>query len=281
MMIKFFGTRGSIPSPGPGTVRYGGNTTCVQLVSKGGDLIIIDSGTGIRKLGIELSKMNNMPHIHLFLTHSHWDHIQGFPFFLPAYLPKTSITIYGCPPAYTKLQEILSNQMESQYFPVKFKNLKANINFENFCRNKRLQIKSLLIETIENYHPGTAYALKFVENKKVFVFMTDNELSLNENSPTSWEEFKEFCKDADCFIHDAQWDEDELPKKKGWGHSSYKEALKLALDSNAKQFYLFHHDPDRLDFQIDKFVQGCREIIKKKGRNTYCDAAREGAKLIL
>ncbi len=281
MYIKFWGTRGSIPAPGPQTVRYGGNTTCVEVRSDNGDLIVIDAGTGIRMLGNQLLKSKNIPHIHLFLTHSHWDHIQGFPFFAPAYIKGVRITVYGCPPAYTKLQEILSDQMESRYFPVNFEDLNATIDFKTFCEDKKIKVGKFDIETIENYHPGTAYALKFIEKKKIFVFMTDNELSIDRESPTTWEEFVDFIKRADVFVHDAQWKDDELPHRKKWGHSSYQQVLKLGMEAGVKSIYFFHHAPERADFEIDEFVFDSRDILKKHNKNIFCDAAREGKEIVL
>ncbi len=281
MHIRFWGTRGSIPVPGPQTLRYGGNTTCVEVRSKEGDLIIIDAGTGIRNLGNYLLKSGEIPHIHLFLTHSHWDHIQGFPFFVPAYIKGVKITVYGCPPAYTKLQEILSNQMESRYFPVNFEDLSSEIDFKTFCEDKRVKVGNLLIETIENYHPGTSYALKFIEGKKTFVFMTDNELSLDHDSPTTWEEFVDFVRNADVFVHDAQWKDEELPARKKWGHSSYQQVLKLGMEAEVKSIYFFHHAPERADYEIDEFVYDSRKILKERNKNILCEGAKEKKKIVL
>ncbi len=282
MNIRFWGTRGSIPAPGPYTIRYGGNTTSVEVLLKDDTLIVIDAGTGIRLLGNYLIKKygTKIPPIHLFLTHSHWDHIQGFPFFIPAYIPGTKITIYGCPPATVKLQSILENQMESRYFPVDFNDLRAEIDFKNYCEEE-MKLGTADIIAIKNYHPGSSNAIKFTEGDKKFVFQTDNELTLPEDFPFSIKDYIEFSKEADLFVHDAQYTDDELAKKKGWGHSSYQQVINLAVEANVKQVGLFHHDPDARDDIIDERVNDARTILRKKKPEIFCFAAREGQKITI
>ncbi len=276
MEIIVRGTRGSIPAPGKDTVIYGGNTTCIEIkpIASEEDVIIIDAGSGIRKLGLSLLKDKKIKHIHLFLTHSHWDHIQGFPFFVPAYIPTYNIHIYGCPPAYTKLQEILSDQMEYRYFPVNFNELSSNISFHNFCESQ-LEVAGIKITTIENNHPGTAWGLKFMENSKTFVFMTDNELNLTPKSPNKWIDYVKFIKGADIFFHDAQYTEEEMPNKIGWGHSSFEQAFKLAVEGGVKNLFFFHHDPERTDKELKKIVRTFQKKIDEKNLPLKCYGAAE------
>ncbi len=277
MIVKFWGTRGSIPSPGQETIRYGGNTTCLEVELSDGTLVIIDAGTGIKKLGQKIVSNSAVKKIHIFFTHSHWDHIQGFPLFAPAYSDKYEIEIYGCPPVFHNVKEILTNQMDSRYFPVRFSNLKANIHFHQVTE-KRLEIGSGFVECISNNHPGGAHGFKFTDNGKKLVFITDNELHMPGNSNSTWAQFIEFCRDADLLIHDAHYLNDELENTTGWGHSSYEQTFQLAIEANARQLLFFHHDPDRKDEEIDEIVKSFRDKVKKMGINLKLDAAIEGKK---
>lgn len=280
MRLKFWGTRGSIATPGPETVRYGGNTTSLEINFEDGTLLIIDAGTGIWRLGNTLRKIKKIPPINLFLTHSHWDHIQGFPFFAPIYNPKAEINIIGCQPAQDKLKQIVSGQMESTYFPVDFNDLKARINFENICKDEYL-LGNAKLSLIEANHPGVNYGVKIEENQKRMVFLTDNELETYPVPKTSWEEFVEFVRGADLLIHDAQYTEEEIKEKRGWGHSYYRYALKLALEAEVKTLILFHHDPEHSDYEIDRIVEECRETIAEKNAPLVLFAAVEGDEITL
>ena len=280
MRLRFWGTRGSIPSPGPDTVKYGGNTTCVELRLSDGTLIIFDAGTGIRNLGLEIIKKRGNHQINLFLSHSHWDHIQGFPFFLPANKNDTQIKIFGCPPTYNKLREILTNQMESRYFPVNFDELKAQISFEAINEGHH-QIGDATFSFIENNHPGSAYGFKVTEKNRNLVFITDNELEPPNSRVTEWENFVAFCNKADVLIHDAQYLDKELENNSGWGHSSYEQALELGLSAHAKQLVFFHHDPDRKDDEIDKIIDDIRLSLQANNSKIVVSAAKEGQEIII
>jgi phosphoribosyl 1,2-cyclic phosphodiesterase len=280
LKLRFWGTRGSIPSPGPDTVKYGGNTTCVELRLDDGTTIIFDAGTGIRELGVEIVKRNENHQINLFLSHSHWDHIQGFPFFQPAYRGDTKIDIFGCPPTYNKLREILTNQMESKYFPINFNELKAQINFKAI-NNGKYPIGNATFSFIENNHPGTAYGFKVTENNHNLVFITDNELEPPNNKTTKWEDFISFCKEADVLIHDAQFLDQELLNTSGFGHSSYEQALKLGLDAKVKQLIFFHHNPGRKDDEIDRIVTENQNQLRTMNSNLILFAAKERQEIII
>lgn len=281
LKIRFWGTRGSIPTPGPETAKYGGNTTCVEVRLDDGTLIIFDAGTGIRKLGLALLRENFRQTINLFLTHSHWDHIQGFPFFEPADDPEMKINILGCKLTYGKLREILTYQMESKYFPVNFSDLKADITFKEINPGVH-PIGSGNLSFLQLNHPGTAYGFKLEDNSHTLVFLTDNELLPPGQITTDWNTFVQFCRNADVLIHDAMWTREEAKTRAGWGHSSVDQVIKLALNANVKQhLILFHHDPERTDSMLDLVGAECNQKLDSNSNGLDCAVAREGGEIIL
>ena len=247
MKIKFWGCRGSIPVADNRMMKYGGNTTCLE-VWLDDRLLIIDAGTGIRLLGEQLVK-NNVKNIDVFITHSHWDHIMGFPFFMPIYNKDVKIRIFGCTSSYKKLQDIFAGQMSYEYFPVSFSDLKSEIQFQETCGDK-YRINNHTIKTIQTNHPIYTTGIRIEKDNKSFVFITDNELNL-EKPKTKPEKFIEFCSDADYLIHDAQFTDMEYPKHTGWGHSTFEQVIALAKESNAKNAGFYHHGPDRKDIELD------------------------------
>ncbi len=262
MRVKFFGTRGSIPSPGKGTIKYGGNTTCIEVISQNKKEIIIDAGSGIRLL-VNKIESQNVNEIFLLLTHSHWDHIQGFPFFSPIFSNNFSINIYGVSPTFERLRKILKRQMDSVYFPVQFEDIGANINFKKFD-SSGISIDNIKIKSIMTNHPLETHAFKFEENGKTFIFMTDNELDHPDISKVPYKKHLDFVKDADVLVHDAQYKKEEIKNYKGWGHSSWQEAVSLAKKAKVKKLYLTHYDPDRDDSEIDKIIRKAQKIAGKK-----------------
>lgn len=280
MKLRFWGTRGSIPSPGPDTVVYGGNTACIELRLDDDTLVVFDAGTGIRELGLNIERRNNKEKVNLFLSHSHWDHIQGFPFFNPAYNNDTIINIYGCPPTFQKLREILTNQMESKYFPINFNDLKAKIFFREI-NNGKYTIGNARFSFIQNNHPGIAYGFKVSDNNRSIVVITDNELEPPNGKVTTWQEFVDFCRNADVLIHDAQYLEKEMINNSGFGHSSYEQALRLGLDANVKHLIFFHHNPERGDKEISRIIEQFQSQLAAENRSMAVSAAKEGLELVL
>lgn len=282
MKITFWGTRGSVASPGEETIRYGGNTTCVEVRLSDDQLIIIDAGTGIRKLGQKLIKEHEEKNINVFLTHPHWDHIQGFPFFAPMYSRDFTIIIYGWPTPLRKVKHTITDQMEGTYYPVDFSQLNARIDFYEI-KEYDLPYKTAKLSFLRVNHPVLCHSIKIEEDGKTFVFMTDNELeALTPNVKiTPWDDFVNFCKGADMLVHDAQYTPEEIETKRGYGHSSYTSVLELARQSGVKNLILFHHDPDHTDEDVDNILSNCREIIADKGLNLQCLAAEEGMSLEL
>lgn len=261
MKIKFYGTRGSVPVSDPGFMEFGGNTTClfISAIDEGADTLIIDAGTGIRNLGKDImsGKVGIGEEIFLGFTHFHWDHIQGFPFFAPAYNPdsKIQISTAGERNIYN-LKDIFSTQMQSVYFPVQLENMGAQITFEKY-ETQVVGKKGASVSTIDVSHPGGCIAARFQLRNKSIVFCTDIE------HPNGIDEsIVKFSMNADILIHDAQFTDKELETHKGWGHSSYGQAIKVAEKSNAKQLIITHHDPDHDDEFLRKMEKHCQDRFK-------------------
>jgi phosphoribosyl 1,2-cyclic phosphodiesterase len=275
MLLTFWGTRGSIPTPGPKTVRYGGNTSCVSIRPVEGSLIILDAGTGIRSLGKEILTEYEDNHAVLFLSHSHWDHIQGFPLFIPVYREGFKMDILGSPVRATRLEEIFTRQQDCEVFPVPLSAMKARLTMGSYS-DDWVSYGSAQMRAFELQHPGGACGFRFEEGGRSIVYMTDNELP---ESGEEWERYVEHCRNADLLIHDAQYIDEELPSHRGWGHSSILQATRLALEAGVKQLALFHHDPDRSDQALDRLVDSCRAYVYRQGKSLHLFAAAEGHSL--
>jgi len=270
LTVKFYGTRGSIPVSEPGYQEYGGNTTCISYQASDLDeLVIIDAGTGIRKLGKEIlsGKLNfNSKHISLGLSHFHWDHIQGFPFFAPAYHPEYHINIIamGKGRPVNNVKELFDVQMREVFFPVALHQLSANIDFQSPKVNFEIFGKTK-VSMVKHKHPGTAFSFRLERGGKSLVICTDI-----EHGDKLDERIVKLAKDADVLIHDAQYTNEEYQRKKGWGHSTYDQAIEVAERANCKYLFLTHHDPDHDDNFLKKREQECQERFKN------CWLAKEG-----
>jgi phosphoribosyl 1,2-cyclic phosphodiesterase len=259
MIINCFGARGSIPVSGPEYVKYGGDTPCLEIRSRDEDIIIIDAGSGIRRVGNKLLKENRFDYA-LFMTHSHWDHILGFPFFKPIYDRRTRITIRGCSQTQGDIRKLLSRTMSTPYFPVPFSDLGAECLYDDDCVLSH-HVGPVEIFPIKLNHPNGGQGYKLKEHDKVFVFLTDNELSYHHRGGLSLEEYVEFSRNADLLIHDAEYTSEEYRHTRSWGHSTYRDALDLAIQAKVQRFGLFHHNQDHHDMFIDQMVQHCQDII--------------------
>lgn len=281
MKIKIWGCRGSLASPGPKTIRYGGHTTCVEVRTANNELIIIDAGSGLRGLGRSLVRKKAHGNITMLLTHAHWDHLNGFPFFAPAYLPQFTITFCGGPIAHESVRGYMAHQMRPPFFPIDFSHLKAKFNFgcecgQSDCRGRLAGVgRGLNCQALPLNHPNGGRGFKFVEDGKTFVFLTDNELGFPHPGGLSREDYVRLCAGADLLLHDAQYNHKEYQKTRGWGHSTYDDAVDLALVAGVKRLGLFHHDPARSDADLDKQVAVCRKRIAKAGSRMRCFAAAE------
>jgi phosphoribosyl 1,2-cyclic phosphodiesterase len=276
MRITFWGTRGSVASPGEETAKYGGNTTCLEVRLSDRKLIVLDAGTGIRKLGLKLVKQQEKD-INIFLTHPHWDHIQGFPFFGPMYIPGYKIQVYGWPTTNRKVQNTITDQMEGTYFPVDFSQLQSDIVFHEIL-NYEMDFHNAKLSFMRVNHPVICHSIKIQEGGRTFIFMTDNELDADMPHVyvSPWAKFVEFCSNADLLVHDTQFTPDELEKKKGWGHSSYIRVLELAKEAGVKGLVYFHHDPEHTDMDLDEMLLDGMNWVVRNGCNFKCFAAQEG-----
>jgi phosphoribosyl 1,2-cyclic phosphodiesterase len=281
MRIKFWGTRGSIPVPGRNTIRYGGNTTCLEITLDSGRVVIIDAGTGIRALGDKLASERENVEIHLLVTHIHWDHILGFPYFSPLYKSNSRIYIDGYPTCINGLRNTFDNRMGDGFFPVKFANLKAEIQYLDVLKDSPLEIDGTLIDAILLHHPQGGFGFRFREGKKKFVFLTDNELRKDGWKGRSFEDYAEFCRNADVLIHDAQYTPVEIEERRDWGHSDYLSALDLAYAAEVRNLVLFHHDPSRTDAEVSLIQDKCGTLARKEKSFLIIDAAQEESEILL
>lgn len=283
--VRFWGVRGSIPSPGPETIFYGGNTSCVE-VRVNGEILVLDAGTGIRKLGLALAEeFKNKPvHLNLFITHTHWDHIQGFPFFLPAYDPKNKITIYGFEGATHELKSTLSSQMESPYFPISMREMPGHITIEEM-KVMEFQAGGFTVKAHFVNHPGVCAGYRIFTPGGSIAYLPDIELGgrLREGGTADSGEqgLLDFIRGSTVLILDSQYDAGEYARHIGWGHSCVEDSVSFALHAGVESLYLFHHDPDHTDGQISRMLARAREIAGLRHSSLVIEAAREGCEIIL
>lgn len=292
LLVKFWGTRGSIPTPGRRTQRYGGNTSCVEIRA-GSDIIVCDGGTGLRELGMDLMKRvqpNEPLTIHLFFSHPHWDHIQGFPFFGPAYNPNTTIYVYGAAREW-KIHELLSGQMVSHYFPVSFRDLGAKILPREFSEGK-VAIGDCKVTTFEQTHPGGSLGYIFEYAGKRVAYCTDAEIDadildgkLAETEPLKLRPAPKYVTTpitgVDLLIADGQWRDDEYPKRIGWGHPRATTVVDVAVQAQVKKLAVYHHDPMHSDIDVDELIEQCQQRALSFSSPLEVFGAREGLTLKL
>jgi len=265
MKIRCWGARGSIPVSGAEYVTFGGDTTCIEIRTREDDVVVVDAGSGIRRLG-SLLLHEKRDHISMVFTHAHWDHILGFPFFKPAYRKGTTIQMFGCPQAQESIQEMISRTMEAPYFPVNFQDLQADFSYHEACEAS-FTIRSLTLTPVPLSHPNQGFGYRFTEDGKSFVFLTDNELGFQHPGGLTFGDYARFSRGADLLIHDAEFTPEEYRHTRTWGHSIYTEALRLALEAKVKRFGIFHHNQERSDSSLEELVRDCRGIVAERGEN--------------
>jgi phosphoribosyl 1,2-cyclic phosphodiesterase len=258
MKVRFWGVRGSIPTPDLNKMKVGGNTSCVE-VKLDNQRIIFDMGTGVRALGHSIANemaQGLVKNIFIILSHTHWDHIQGLPFFAPLFM-NINLTIFGPAKANRKLEDLLSAQMEYDYWPVKFSHLPAKINFQELSEGFYKINDSIQIWTKRHIHPGMAFGYRLDCNGKSLTYSTDTEHFQNVLD----KRVIELCEGTDLLIHDAQYTEKEIGSRLGWGHSTWNQAIQVAQAAKAKRVALFHMDPERTDEEAFSIQESARKIL--------------------
>ena len=275
MRIRFWGTRGSIPTPGQRTVRYGGNTSCVEVRDSGGALLVLDAGTGLRELGLQLSQDPNGPvSLDMFISHLHWDHIQGIPFFRPAYDKRTSMRVRA-PHHPRPLKELLGLGMVDPFFPVGLDAIPAKMEVAEMASGTEQQAGPFRVRATTLLHPAPALAYRVEADGRSIVYATDTEdpFSGAVNPVVA------LAERADCLIHDAQYKDDDY--KQGWGHSTIATAVDVAVRAKAKRLVLYHHDPDRSDDALDKIGADAQRLARERGSGLEVLVAYEGMELAI
>ena len=285
MRIRFWGTRGSLAKPGPSTIRYGGNTSCVEVRAADGTLIILDCGTGAHELGRSLVASGERPiRGNLLLTHTHWDHIQGFPFFAPLFIPGNEWDVYAPRGLGRRVEDTLAGQMEYAYFPVTLDQLDATIRYHELAEGA-FDLGAVRVTSRYLNHPGLALGYRLEAGGVAMVYATDHEPHSRHQPavaepaqvmPVHHEDQRhvEFLAGADLVIHDAQYTLEEYPSKLSWGHSPIELVVNFALAAGVKRLALFHHDPLRDDTALDRLVESCRQRAAAHGLDIF--AAAEG-----
>ena len=287
--VTFWGVRGSVAAPGPETVRYGGNTPCVT-VDYGGRTLILDAGTGIRKLGLVLqAEAREEPiDLDLLITHTHWDHIQGFPYFVPAYHPRNTVRVHGPRSLSKPLDKVLRGQMDPEYFPVALGDMAANIIVQD-VREEVIDLGVFQVRHTFMNHPGVTLGYRIEVGGAAIAYATDTEVftrllqhTLEDKNQAEGmgrrmdDDLANLVKGADLYIGDAQYTPEEYKGKVGWGHSSCEDAVRLAVYAGAKRFALFSHDPMQDDDAVDIKVQQCRDLVVELDGTTEVFGAYEG-----
>jgi phosphoribosyl 1,2-cyclic phosphodiesterase len=295
--FRFWGVRGSIPTPGAATIGCGGNTSCVE-VRAGGQIIILDAGTGLRLLGGELSaEFGEDPlELTLLLTHTHWDHIQGIPFFKPLFKAQNQLRIYGHEGARHGLENILNSQMENPFFPIGLREVPANVEI-NELRDFTFNVGPVRIETAVAHHPGICVGYRLFTQQGSIAIFPDHEPHLGllrtpVGSPppdAAAQDFAraedqkliDFLRNAEVLIMDTQYDREEYRHHIGWGHGCLDDVVALAMKAGVKKLFLFHHDPDHDDAKIEEMLKYGRALVAAASGTLHLEAAREGATYML
>jgi phosphoribosyl 1,2-cyclic phosphodiesterase len=284
--LTFWGTRGSIPTPGPDTARYGGNTACISIDGTGDRLVILDAGSGLRPLGHELMKQRNSSlTADILLTHTHWDHIQGLPFFKPLSSRGTAVSIYGAAQEGVPLKEILGRQMDPMVFPVPLNALAADLTVVEISEGQ-FEIDDFRICAFRLRHPGTTLGYRLVPTAggRQVAYVTDNELGPGGSYevPADWRErLVDFVAGADTLIHDAMYPDQIIQARAGWGHSTPRQAVDLAREARCRRLILFHHEPEHSDDALDRLLADTRQYAAGVAPKLEIEAAAEGMKFPL
>jgi len=276
--VTFWGVRGSVPTPGPTTVHYGGNTPCVE-VRADGQFIILDAGTGLRLLGHQLvTEFDTHPlELTLLLTHTHWDHIQGLPFFQPVYKPQNHLRILGYEGARHSLEVVLSGQMASPFFPIRLRELPANVRIDELKR-RSFRIGPVRVQACPANHPGNCVGYRLFTSGGSIAFFPDHESPPAEGAGgrSQYRKLIEFLRGTELLIMDTQFDAREYTRHTEWGHGCLDDVVALALQAKVKTLFLFHHDPNHDDAKVSQMRDHARKLVAARGGTLRVEAAREG-----
>ncbi len=293
--LRFWGVRGSYSAPFETHLGIGGNTSCVEI-RVDDHVIVCDAGTGIIPFGNMMLQQSKIRELLIILTHYHWDHICGLPFFVPAFIPDWKITFFGPGQARRDIEEHVSAQMRAPYFPVGTETWLADVKYMDPPKDGKISYGPISFTYQSVHHPGTTFGYRLNVNGKQVLYVSDNEcLFLDKSIRQRYGDFSEeeqelltkmqkeeyaseldLIKGADILIHDAQYTVEDYQKKRGWGHSCYIDTINTAIDANVKELYLFHHDPNYDDVAIDKIYDHAKQIIKERNSSLVCKLAREG-----
>jgi phosphoribosyl 1,2-cyclic phosphodiesterase len=282
MRVTFWGTRGSVPTPGPATVRYGGNTSCVEVATAAGTCLILDSGTGIRELGLHLARQEEPISAHLLLGHTHWDHISGFPFFSPAFEPGNRLSIYGAGDPERSLHDVLAGQMHSSYFPVPLSDLGADITFCELGEG-RLRIDDATLQTHYLNHTSLCIGYRIEADGASVAYVTDHEpyAAAAEGLTGADLGLIDFVRGVDLLIQDAQYTSEEYTARRGWGHGNTDYVVDIAVAAGVRRVALFHHEPTHTDADVDRMQAAGQARARGAGSAVEVFGATEGAALAL
>jgi len=292
MRVCFWGTRGSIATPGPGTNRFGGNTSCVELTTRDGARVILDCGTGVRVLGNKLlAESSGALSATILLTHTHWDHIQGFPFFAPLFIPGNRFKVFGPDESHLSLHDVLAGQMEHHYFPVELAQLAAGIEYGDLTEGTH-HIAGLTVRTQHMHHPSPTLGYRFEFGGVSVCYVSDHEPFYEglwrEDAPAGRIEsirdegdrrHAEYIQGADLLIHEAQYTPEEYPAKEHWGHSTYTYVVELAVAAGVKKLVITHHDPAHDDEFVLDIERRSQELARRLGSRLEVSCAYEGLEL--
>jgi len=288
MILKFWGTRGSIPVPGGDTLIFGGNTPCIQITTTTNEVIILDAGTGIRELGKVLAGGINRE-VNLLISHSHWDHVHGIPFFLPFFRKDFKINIFSCSDNGFNAESIIDAQMQPSFFPVNKEVFNADVTYNALTSGESYNIGGVKVETLKVNHSKGTLSFKVTENGKSVVYMTDNEIKFDvkdqridvESLKTLNSDLINFCNGSDFLIHDSMYNLESFSEKVGWGHSNNVSLAYFSILAEVKNLVLFHYDPDYSDEIVSTMFNGTNNILKECNTEINCIASKEGLEIHL
>lgn len=276
--LSYWGVRGTLPVPGPDSLKYGGNTNCLSVQFPKDNMVIFDAGTGIKKLSDELMAHHKSPiHASVLISHPHWDHINALPFFVPMYVPGNEFEIFGASHGSVTMRELISAQMDGVYFPIRIKEFAARTYFRDL-KEEQFELGNITVKTMLLSHPGTCLGYRLIYKNRSLCYITDNEL-FPEGSPghnaNYWKKLTDFIRGTNILITDATYTDEEYEKKVHWGHSAISQVVKLAHEAEVKELHLIHHDPDQTDADIDAKLETAQKLLGELNSSTLCIAPRE------